>query len=207
MNVLGIDLSIRGTGLAMICEDVGVLKLLDGGGVQSLAYPRLQKKLNTGDYYQGLLISPVPDDDWGRWNTIIAAVMGYAMHAHQVTIEGYAFDSGTAWGTSLRELGGIVRYHLRKAGHVPLEVAPTALKKFVTGDGGADKNIVIKEIFKRYDVDFGDDNMADAFGLAKIGIAIARPGGMLGLTKFQYDVVQAIRFPKEKKPAKKRGAV
>jgi Holliday junction resolvasome RuvABC endonuclease subunit len=206
MNVLGIDLSINGTGLAMIVEDVAQLKLLSGGGVHALAFPRIEKRLASGDFYQGLLISPVPSDDMGRWQMILNAVMGYAMHCHQVTIEGYSFDSGTAWGTSLRELGGIIRYHLRKAGLTPLEVPPTQLKKFVTGDGHADKNIMIKECFKRWDVDFSDDNMADAFGLAKLGVAMARPGGMVGLPKFQYDVVQAILHPKVKPEKKRRGA-
>lgn len=199
MNVLGIDLSIQGTGLAFISDDKDQLKLLDAGGLQSVVFPRFSKQLSTLDWYQGLLVSPVPDGEFARWETIKDAVMGFAMHAHQVTIEGYAFGSDTAWATSLRELGGIVRYHLRKARLPLVEVTPTQLKKFATGDGRADKNIVLKEVFKRWELDLSDDNMADAFVLAKIGVALSRPGGLVGLTKFQYDVIQAIQSPKEKK--------
>lgn len=56
-------------------------------------------------------------------------------------------------------------------------VSPTSLKKFVVGTAGSAKNkvtkeLVIKEIYKRFSVDVSDNNQADAVGLCFIGMAL-----------------------------------
>jgi crossover junction endodeoxyribonuclease RuvC len=50
------------------------------------------------------------------------------------------------------------------------EVAPTALKKYITGKGNAPKGDMRMEIFKRFGVDIRDDNEADAFALRALGL-------------------------------------
>jgi crossover junction endodeoxyribonuclease RuvC len=47
------------------------------------------------------------------------------------------------------------------------------LKKFVAGKGNVDKNVVLKEVFKRWQFDTDDDNIADAFVLMQIGRCLA----------------------------------
>ena len=51
-------------------------------------------------------------------------------------------------------------------------VTPSQLKKFVTGKGNADKNVVMKEVYKRFHIDTDDDNTADAVVLGHIGLAL-----------------------------------
>ena len=89
-----------------------------------------------------------------------------------VLIEGYAFGAKGSSGISLGELGGVTRLALWDEKIPYIEVPPTQVKKFITGKGGAQKDIVLKEVFKRYGADFDDNNIADAFALAQLGRAI-----------------------------------
>lgn len=52
--------------------------------------------------------------------------------------------------------------------------------------GNADKNIVIKEVYKRWQFDTNDDNIADAFVLNRIGCQ------MTGRDKPQTSIQQVI---------------
>ena len=89
-----------------------------------------------------------------------------------VLIEGYAFGAKGSSGISLGELGGVTRLALWDEKIPYIEVPPTQVKKFITGKGGAQKDIVLKEVFKRYGADFDDNNIADAFALTQLGRAI-----------------------------------
>lgn len=72
----------------------------------------------------------------------------------------------------------------------PVLVAPQQLKKFASGNGNTKKEMLPKEIFKRWGLDFNDMNIAEAFVLARMAHAVeARPEG---LTQFQQDVVAAL---------------
>jgi hypothetical protein len=72
----------------------------------------------------------------------------------------------------------------------PVLVAPQQLKKFATGNGNTKKELLPKEILKRWDVDFNDMNIAEAYVLARLAHAVeANPEG---LTQFQKDVVSAL---------------
>ncbi len=51
-------------------------------------------------------------------------------------------------------------------------VAPSQLKKFATGSGAAPKELVIKEVLKRFSVDCMDNNIADAVTLSFLGAAL-----------------------------------
>jgi hypothetical protein len=86
-----------------------------------------------------------------------------------VFIEGYAFGAKGSSGISLGELGGVTRLALHDLTIPYIEIPPTQLKKFVTGKGGAPKDIMLKEVYKRWGADFNDDNIADAFSLVQLG--------------------------------------
>lgn len=197
MNILGLDLSLNATGLAFLSPSQFIPPGCD---------PEKSQKGRAVTYapglgYQGLVIHP-PDGTLARWKFITDTIMDYAEHANLVIVEGYAFSSNASYARAGAELKGIVLFHLLHAGLTPLEVAPTALKKFITGKGGSDKNIVLKEVFRRWNLDLCDDNMADAFGLAKIGEAMVM--GTAGLTAYQVEVIEALKKPPSK-PKKLRG--
>jgi Holliday junction resolvasome RuvABC endonuclease subunit len=84
-----------------------------------------------------------------------------------VAMEGYAY--GAQMAHMAGELGGMVKVVLLDKGHYPLIVAPSMLKKYVTGKGtGVQKNQMLLNIYKTWNIEFTDDNAADAFALAKL---------------------------------------
>lgn len=54
----------------------------------------------------------------------------------------------------------------------PTIVQPATLKKFVTGNGGAKKNNMLLAVYKKWGFETTDDNIADAYSLARIAMAI-----------------------------------
>jgi len=89
-----------------------------------------------------------------------------------IAMEGYAFGSQMA--NMLGELGGVVKLTLYKTnkingGKYPMIVPPTSLKKYVTGKGqGVSKSQILLNVYKKWGVEFTDDNAADSYGLAHI---------------------------------------
>jgi len=88
-----------------------------------------------------------------------------------IAIEGYAFGSQMA--NMLGELGGTIKLALYE--HFtepdlayPLVIPPTSLKKYITGKGRVDKNQILLQVYKKWDVEFNNDNAADSYGLARI---------------------------------------
>ncbi len=107
-------------------------------------------------------------------------------------IEGIAFMARNS--TSLAQLSGLnymVREMLYKNKIPFVIVAPTTLKKFITGKGNCPKDLMLLETYKRYGEEFNDDNVCDAFGLAKIGEALLND--KLKLTIQQTEVVDLLK--------------
>lgn len=59
--------------------------------------------------------------------------------------------------------------HLR----VPLQVPPMTVKKYAAGKGNAKKQEMLMQIYKRYSVEFNDDNAADSYAIARIAAGLA----------------------------------
>jgi Holliday junction resolvasome RuvABC endonuclease subunit len=72
----------------------------------------------------------------------------------------------------------------------PLLVAPQQLKKFVAGNGNIKKSMIPKEILKRWAMDFDDENLAEAYGLARVAHAYDVDPEM---TQFQRDVMKNLQ--------------
>ena len=87
-------------------------------------------------------------------------------------MEGYAY--GSIMANKLGELGGVVKLTLHEteglgSGNSPMIVPPTSLKKYVTGRGtGVQKNQMLLQVYKKWNIEFPDDNAADSYGLAHI---------------------------------------
>lgn len=108
-----------------------------------------------------------------------------------VVIEDFSFASKGASLFQIAGLGYIFRYELWQVGVNFLLVPPPVLKKFATGMGNADKNIILKEIYKRWKEDINDDNAGDAYVLTRIGRAVI--GWDTELTSYQKDVVNKVK--------------
>ena len=88
-----------------------------------------------------------------------------------VVIENLAF---MAQGTSLTQLAGLsylVRILLDEFKWPFMLVAPTTLKKFITGSGKGDKDTMMLHVYKHYGFEAIDNNANDAYALAVCGLA------------------------------------
>jgi crossover junction endodeoxyribonuclease RuvC len=65
------------------------------------------------------------------------------------------------------------------------------LKMFVGGKGNCKKELVLKEVFKRWGFDTNDNNLSDAYVLMQIGLALTNKYS--GLMSFQKDILQRIK--------------
>lgn len=90
-----------------------------------------------------------------------------------VAMEGYGFSSQMAH--SLGEIGGCIRLSLYLRGCNLLIIPPTTLKKYLTGKGVGQKNVVMKHVHRRWGFDVDDDNQTDAFGCAIVGLLDTQP--------------------------------
>lgn len=110
-----------------------------------------------------------------------------------VCLEGYA--PGSKWGREIAgELGAITKQVIWQAlphgrARYPTIVAPTMVKKYATGKGVAPKNGMLLAVYKRWGVEFKDDNLADAYTLARIAAALENPGDE---TSFQQEVLKKL---------------
>jgi crossover junction endodeoxyribonuclease RuvC len=108
-----------------------------------------------------------------------------------ICMEGYSFGS-RGMLADLGELGGLVKEVFDVRLELPYTiVGPTQLKKFATGKGSGKKNVVMMKVYKKYGVEFDDDNQCDAFVLAKIAQAIIYDD--VKLDKPQKEVIDKLR--------------
>lgn len=165
-RVLGLDLSLTGTGWSLWDNEyVHNEGLIDTDKMEGLGRMNfILEKIQT-------LIGPVTD------NVLIL-------------IEDFSFASKGASLFQIAGLGYIIRHWFWGQGIDFVLVPPTVLKKFVTGKGNSDKSIMIKEVYKRWGADINDDNIADAYGLARIGRAII--GWDSDLTNFQQEALKQL---------------
>ena len=134
----GIDLSLCGTGLVTIDQDCKIIS---------------QE-----------LISTKPGLTEPRIITIVDKIL--RVDFDHVNIEGLAFG---ARGQSMFELAGLhycLRVALTRQKTEYRITTPSELKKFVTGKGNAKKELMLLKVFKKWGVEFSDNNLCDAFSLA-----------------------------------------
>lgn len=151
MTTIGIDPSLTATGVVVI---------VDGRVVEE----KLIKSVKMGD---------APRDELVRLRHIVDGIVE-VLSRHQpdiVLMEGLAFMARNT--TALVQLAGLnyfIRHELGKMRwHI---VPPSTLKKFLTSKGNSDKNVVMMSILRDYGLEFPNDNLADAFGLAALGAAV-----------------------------------
>lgn len=91
-----------------------------------------------------------------------------------VAMEGTVLQSQAA--SILGELAGVTKMDLfiffdarvKPNCSLPLQIPPMTLKKYATGKGTAKKQEMLLQIYKRWGVEFNDDNAADAYALARL---------------------------------------
>ena len=114
-------------------------------------------------------------------------------NGYKIMIEGYGF-ARTQHLQPLFEVGTVLRYCLFLKNYSYIEVPPTSLKKFVTGKGNVKKEMMLKEVYKRWKIDCDTNDEADAVGLAYMGMAL---DGNLKLPKINMEALKKIHVDKE----------
>lgn len=172
MKTLGLDLSLTGTGCVILKDGHLDTKLLikTKPSAEKSHLNEIKRLLSIVDKIEGLISENEIDI---------------------VTIEGLSFGARNT--TSLIQLSGLnylVRRILYEYNIPFVIVAPTTLKKFICGKGNGGKDVLMMETYKRYGVTLSDDNLCDAYGLARIGEALKRD---IKLTTFQKEVVSLLQ--------------
>jgi crossover junction endodeoxyribonuclease RuvC len=105
-----------------------------------------------------------------------------------VAIEGSVLQSPSA--LKLGELAAIVKLELFERERIfPLQVSPMTLKKFAAGKGNAKKQEMLLQMYKRWGVEFNDDNAADSYALARLVSGT-------GINKVEQDIIKQMADPK-----------
>jgi crossover junction endodeoxyribonuclease RuvC len=90
--------------------------------------------------------------------------------SEMVYLEGISYSSK---GQSTFELAGLnffVRMLLYQNNIKYKCIAPTSVKKFITGNGQCQKNLMLLKVYKKFGIEFTDDNLCDAYSLARFAI-------------------------------------
>ena len=89
---------------------------------------------------------------------------------HSVCIEGPSFSSNGAFMLQMGALHYYIRIFFRKRNVNFKVITPGTLKKFVAGTGVAKKELILLKTYKKWGVEFSDNNLADAYGLARMAL-------------------------------------
>lgn len=168
---LGVDQSLVRTGVVVLDEDGDML---------------LRRVIVPGELRDAARLCMIR-------NLVAAAVAEYKPVA--AAFEGYSFES-TNRAFALGELGGIVQVVFFDAEVPYRQIPPKTLKRFVTGNGDADKQKMLDVTKNKWKIDFGDeDDLCDAYGLARLLLAIDNPKKLT--VRHELEVVQGLLAPKK----------
>jgi len=174
---LGLDLSLTNSGVCLV-DAAG--KILQIGSVHTEP---------AGD-----LIS----QRFSRYWTIVEEISKFFSNPKfQISLAAIEHYSYASRGKTIQlvELGTLVRDSLLVKFPV-IEVAPVQLKKFLlgTGKGKSLKNVMCREVYKKYGVNIDDDNQVDAFVLTQVArlYFYVKNGRKVKARKYQREVVETI---------------
>ena len=156
--VIGIDPSLTATGICWADGTTEVIKW-PGKGVE-----RLEAVANWVD---PTYMHPFGDEH-RLWDS----------HPRLVVIEGYSMGSARqqSHAHGLGELGGVLRLTLFRCGVPFIDVPPACVKKYATGKGNANKDLVRDAARDRLGLPAGvTSDECDAAWLRQIGLAIVDP--------------------------------
>lgn len=159
--VLGLDLSLTGTGVVVLTPTKVIHKHLPTKPINALP------KSAEGQMWKGTYYGTLED----RIGWIAANVLYAWMKAKPdlTIIEEYAFSRHSRGLSGLHECGGTVKHYLWLVDALWLPVGSKTAKMHATGNGNAGKDEMIAAARRMWDCPDNDD-IADAFALAHYGL-------------------------------------
>lgn len=154
--VVGVDPSATGTGLCALGLDASVV-------METVLRPKSKGVTRLDEIFDGIV-------------GFIAALHAINSEVVHICFEGYAYGAKVN-RELLGEVGGVIKLALlgalnREKVAFPTIIAPQPMKKFVLGSGNAKKAQMPLGLYKKWGVEYRDDNAADAYALARVALAI-----------------------------------
>lgn len=119
-----------------------------------------------------------------------------------VCIEDYIKHLEVGQAFHIGELGGVIKTELWEREIDPVLISPTMLKKFITGKGIAEKDMVVLSVYKHFGFEADDNDQADAYGLARLAHALGT-GNTYGFMMQQLEVIHTVHNPPPPKKNKR----
>lgn len=117
-------------------------------------------------------VRPPAMGEYERLNFIRSRVLELSEWAELVVMEGLSYGSNDPSAQERTGLAYLVRMSLFKRKMPFILIAPSTLKKFCTGSGAAKKEMMLREVFRRWNHVCEDNNQSDAVALAYLGMAL-----------------------------------
>ena len=76
-----------------------------------------------------------------------------------------------------------------------LKCSPSTLKKYALGSGKAEKSMILKTLYKKWGVDIDQDDMGDAYVLARMGCEVvkyAKDSSYTCSLKYEHECISSI---------------
>ena len=177
MRIVGLDLSLTATGVAIVSSRVTVHTVTSKGSKDATLDQRAER-----------LAGLVGDTLYG------ARCGALGVKADLVVIEQPAFSRTTGHHHDRSGLWWLVVDAMRVNSFPVVEVTPSGLKKYATGRGNAGKDEVLLAVARRFpDVEVTNNNEADALVLAAMGARyLGRP--IDDMPKSHLTALDAVRW-------------
>ena len=170
MRVVGIDPSLRATGLA-----------LHDGELRTLSMPSVE--------------SADLDGKVARIRSITGKVAVAAGVGSMCVIEAPAFGMNNRATHELSGLWWSIVVRLIELGHEVVTIAPGQLKKLATGKGTAPKPDMRMALYQRAGLDVSDNNQVDAWWLRMAGLVHLGHPDALRLPQVNLAALDAVQWP------------
>lgn len=141
----GIDLSLCSTGLTILNDRSEIV---------------ISKLITTNTKYS------IEDRIYYIYNEIYNSLIKY--NDIIINLENLSYNSKSQKMLELSGLHYFVRINLKRSNLIFKTTPPTVLKKFITGKGNVKKNLMLLHIYKKFNIEFDNDNLADSYGLARM---------------------------------------
>lgn len=173
--ILGLDLSLSGTGLTILDSKGSILfQALIGSKKENTKKNKDKTRLFIKDKDYNVLFEDFIDSstltDMPRLSFYRNKIKEFIVK-YQVTeaiLEGYSMGSKGQGVTGLAELGGIIRMMLYDMNIPYVQSPPYNAKAYISGISVAEKEIIIESILEKYNLHIEDDNIADSFSMANM---------------------------------------
>ena len=184
--VIGLDLSLTSTGIVVLDQHGEVVRA-------ETICPESKGIDRLGEIWQSIA------------EVYQLAVYGKKLEIKNWVLEGYAYGAANAVA-ACAELGGVVKYRLNDTLNQPFTVVPpSTLKKYVTSKGNSQKDEMRLSVYKRWQFEHPSNDVVEAYGLARVGLALA--GFDPNLTAIHRQIVADLCSEKKAKKSRKKVAV